>query len=294
MTSSANNHPGPRNHLRQLVLAVSVTHDVDVTMADEGVRLDGPHDHLVTWAELENISHGIPAPEDQRDCVYQRLLLHSTIASLGDSAGPLLRTKLRAVALPTTSPLHPGQDWVQERVPGGVLDRGLGVHGMVNDPNMTVPLPTSLAALAGINAAVAWQDAATHAEEMASLMVCRLQRDACSRDENIVLRPMGGVDVLSLLGTTRMRKALAQGDGTGMRAVAAPTRERGWVDLQRIDPAFVATAFHAADILNEGLEKPLLVTEDEVAYSPVTADPQKLLRDEVVDLRPWERSRRFR
>jgi hypothetical protein len=80
-----------------------------------------------------------------------------------------------------------------------------------------------------------------------------------------VLRPVGGCDVLTLLGTRPLRAALAGGDGSGMRAVAVPTRQRGWFDLRRVDPAFVGAAWAATTEADRGLSSALLVTRDEVA-----------------------------
>jgi len=50
------------------------------------------------------------------------------------------------------------------------------------------------------------------------------------RDGRAVLRPVGGCDALTLLAAASLRENLAGGDGTGLRAVAVPTRRLGWFD----------------------------------------------------------------
>jgi hypothetical protein len=99
---------------------------------------------------------------------------------------------------------------------------------------------------------------------MGALAAARLGRDGPTDG---VIRPVGGCDVLALLASASLRRHLAMGDSTGMRAVAVPMRRRGWYDLSRIDPAFVGAAWSATDELDRGVPRPLLVTADEVAVS---------------------------
>ena len=67
-------------------------------------------------------------------------------------------------------------------------------------------------------------------------------------------------------------EVLAEGDGTGMRAVAVPDRTRGWFDLARVDPAYVALAWRLTDEHERGLPRPLLVTRDELVLPAQRGD----------------------
>jgi hypothetical protein len=106
---------------------------------------------------------------------------------------------------------------------------------------------------------------------MGALAVERLARDG--RRRQAVIRPVGGCDVLTLLTSRDLRRYLATEDGSGMRAVAAPMRSRGWYDLARVDPTFVAAAWAATDESERGVRRPLLVTADEVALAGRSAGP---------------------
>jgi hypothetical protein len=113
---------------------------------------------------------------------------------------------------------------------------------------------------------------------MAVLAGERLDREARG-----VLRPMGGCDVLTLLSGRWLRAHLATTDGTGMRAVAAPMRSRGWFDLARIDPAFVGAAAAATEPELRGAVRPLLVTADEVGLAAGAVSAEQLARDALTD-----------
>jgi hypothetical protein len=74
---------------------------------------------------------------------------------------------------------------------------------------------------------------------------------------------MGDCDVLTLLVSRTFRDALVD-EHDGMRAVAVPTRSRGWLELRAIDPAFALVAAHLADASERALPRPALVTREEV------------------------------
>jgi len=168
------------------------------------------------------------------------------------------------MALPADHAQHPGPRWVQERLAGGLLDLGVGLHGLEADPEQTVALAPGIAVAAGIDVARWWPSLREHADRMGSLAASRLRR---SRDPQSVLRPVGGCDVPAMLASRPLREFLAHADGTGMRAVAVPTLRRGWFDLRRIDPAFVGAAWSATEPDDRGLPRALLVTADEVALA---------------------------
>ncbi len=118
---------------------------------------------------------------------------------------------------------------------------------------------------------------------MGQLTVTRLERDGSG-----VIGPMGGCDVVTLMGARSLRRHLATADGTGMRAVAVPMRARGWFDLARIDPAFVVAAAAATDDVDRGFWRPLLVTCDEVGIAAPGGDLTTIvLRDPATADAAW-------
>ncbi|MDQ1680867.1 MAG: hypothetical protein QOI42_1726, partial [Frankiaceae bacterium] len=103
------------------------------------------------------------------------------------------------------------------------------------------------------------------------------------REPDAPLRPMGDCDVVTLLGSRVLRGAFVEGAG-GMRAVAAPMRSRGWLNLRFIDPAYVGAAAAATHDSLRGFRRPVLITADEVAMPVSDRSPiEILLRDDVVD-----------
>ncbi|MBT0769188.1 hypothetical protein KIH74_09675 [Kineosporia sp. J2-2] len=248
--------------LRRCVLAVSVLDDIDLEPADDGVLVPDLTGVLVTWQMIRQVVGSEPAEsETARHRVGVLLRLHRLAADLGDEAAAGFREALRLVALPPGHADHLGPDWVVQALPGGALELGYGVYGLLDDPDRCVPLPPSLAARVGARGRDSWAALREYTERMGALSAARLARDGVSG----VIRPVGGCDVLALLTSRTLRKHLAEGDGVGMRAVASPTRQRAWYDLRHVDPDFVRTAWHLTDGPERGLETPLLVTTDEVA-----------------------------
>jgi hypothetical protein len=194
------------------------------------------------------------------------------VAGLGPGAAERLRSTARLVALPPGHADHLGPGWVREQLLGGALDLGVGLHGLLGEQRETpkeiadrvVPLHAGVARAAGVDPARWWPHLRRHADRMGALAAARLGRDGTEG----VIRPVGGCDVLALLASPSLRRHLATGDGSGLRAVAVPMRRRGWYDLSRIDPAFVGAAWSATDEIDRGVAHPLLVTAEEVALSP--------------------------
>jgi hypothetical protein len=60
-------------------------------------------------------------------------------------------------------------------------------------------------------------------------------------------------------------------------------RRRGWFDLARIDPPFVLAAAHATSAEDRGLDRPLLVTQDEVAVVSAVIDVAGMARRALAD-----------
>lgn len=245
--------------LRLAVLAVSVLHDVDVTPTEGGVGLPGGPVVLVTWDECRHALFGRDASSPAgRDALARWLLARRWAA---DAAGTL-RERLRPVGLPVNHLLHPGLDWVCERLLGGELDLGLGAVGLdPDDPDAVVLLPPAALQDAGIAPEVVWPAARGYLEAMGALAADRLGRDAKGQ-----LRPVGDCDAVTLLGARTLRTAMA--GASGLAAAVVPMRRRGWTRLALIDPAFGPAAAAATDPADRGFLRPLLITADEVTVVP--------------------------
>lgn len=240
--------------LRRDLLAVSVLHDIDVRPSDTGVVLPGAPSLRAGWPELDAAVDG--AEPGSRTAV-ERLTRHLRARRRLAAAAPVTA---RPFAVPADAALHPGPRWVLTSVLGGVLDVGLGVAGLdPEQPERILPLPPVAAAVAGLEPGGLWPAAQEYLETMAALAVARL-----GRQPTAPLRPMGDCDVVTLLAARSFRAALVAGPAGGLRTAAVPMRDRGWLDLRRVDPAFVIAAAAATDVVRRGFSRPLLITADEI------------------------------
>lgn len=295
-------------------LAVSVLEDLDLELADEGVQVPGPEPVLVDWREIWQAARGATVPGTDvewaddpaaRLRVSALLRLRRVVADLGHDARAVVREHARLLALPSTHDLYPGAGWRHHGVLGGTLDVGIGIVDLVGQRTDVVPLPPTLARELGAVAWMPWLQ--ERAEEAAQILSARLRRDTArpAKADNFgrprlpeaVLRPVGGVDVLSMLATRALRAELTRSDPSGMRSVAVPMRNRGWYDIARTDPAFVGAAWSATDMINRGLPRAVLVTRDEVGVGvngpEITIDLRDLdLAPEGPALRAVDRIRR--
>lgn len=276
---------GARAGLRRLLLAVQVLDDVDLTITDRGVQLPaaqpgGPPVNVHAASCLAAV-RGAPLDSNRaRSRLVQWLRLRRWLAGLategavgvgGLGAGALgrLAESVRPLGLPVGHVLHPGQEWVRLRVLGGALELGLGlaVTGDDGEPEPACPVPGSLWAAAGIDADRLWPAAESHLERMGGLAA---QRWRASADH--VLRPMGGCDAVTLLGSARLRSELATAAG-GLAVAAVPVRSRGWTELSRLDPAFAPAAAAATDASERGFNRPVLITAAEVVLARAGGAP---------------------
>jgi hypothetical protein len=265
--------------LRRGVLAVSVLHDVDVDLRDEGVVLSGVPDVWVPWSEVRRALAGFDPETTGRRRLADWLQARRWAADLSPEH---LLQRIRPVGLPVEHALHPGLDWVRERVLGDALDLGLGAVDLdPADPDRVVLLPSTVLDDAGLHPEVVWEHVVTMLEDLGALAADRVKRDLRGQ-----LRPLGDCDVVTLLGSRRLRAALAEEAG-GMAAAVVPMRRRGWTKLATIDPAFGPAAAAATSEAERGFVRPLLVTADEVAVVAEGGRPQQIvLRDPAVDEAP--------
>jgi len=269
--------------LRRCALAVAVLHDLDVLPAIDGIVLTGTPTVEVSWAECRRALGGVePETDDGRHRLARWLMLRRWLAErpLGD-----LAERARPYGTPVESPLHSGLDWVRRRVHGDALDMGFGFVGLdPRDPDKVLPVPQRLLESAGVNVDDWWPTAVVYLERMGRMAAERMERNP-----NAPLRPMGDCDVVTLLGSMTLRAAMVEGVADGLRTVAVPMRNRGWLDLSRVDPAFAAAAARLTAPEDRGFPRPLLVTREEVAMVAEGGDVVgSVLRDElatVIDLR---------
>jgi hypothetical protein len=264
-------HPTDALELRRLALAASVLDDVDLVPLDGGVLLTGVEPVEVSWLELrEALCGAAPGSELARTRVRAHLTGRRLVA---DCHPDQLCERARPAGLPVDHPLHPGLDWVRQRVLGGAIDLGFGFVGIGADPDEVVIVPQGALDAAGLDPTPWWPVAHDYLERMGAVAAQRLA-------EPPLLRPIGDCDVVTLLGSRTLRAALCKGDSTGMRAAAVPMRRRGWLDLTRIDPAFTAAAAAATDDVDRGFSRPLLLTADEVVLALDGGRPAEIvLRD---------------
>jgi hypothetical protein len=270
--------------LRRTVLAVSVLDSIDFTPTDDGVRIPVPStDLFLSWHEIGTAIGGAdPDSEAARVRLRVWLRMRSHLAEQRDPA-----SAARVVGLPPAHPLHPGRSWVRARVSGDALELGIGVVGLLGDPDQVVVAPPSLLAMGCVDTAQWWPDMVRELEH-----VGRLAAERFLRDESLPLRPFGDFDVLSLLGSTAFRAALCDADPVGWRTAAVPMRTRGWLDLSRIDPAFAAAAALATNPDERGFERAVLVTPEEIVMTgSIGRSAMHALQDPPATVDPWLRGR---
>ena len=272
--------------LRRGCLAVSVLQDVDLEPAALGVTLTGSPTVWVSWGECRRALAGHePESAAGRVRLADWLLARRWSADAGRDAVELA---LRPVGLPVEHVLHPGLDWVRERVLGDALDLGLGAVGLdPADPDRVVLLPSTALDALGLSAEVVWQRVRGELEALGELVAQRVRLDPKGQ-----LRPFGDCDAVTLLGARSLRTALAR-DGGGLGAAVVPMRRRGWTRLAMIDPAFGPAAAAATPETERGFTRPLLVTADELALVPEGGRPDLVLRDPAADV-PWVRDVLYR
>jgi len=255
--------------LRRGVLAVSVLHDVDIEPSPLGVVLPGSPHVWVSWGECRLALAGHHPETTGRRRLADWLQARRWAADLRPQA---LRERLRPVGLPVDHVLHPGLDWVQERVLGDALDLGLGAVDLdPDDPDRVVLLPTPALDQAGLDQDEVWWQARQLLENLGRLAAERVRRDAKSR-----LRPVGDCDVITLMGSSDLRRALSERSG-GMSSAVVPMRRRGWTDLSLIDPAFGPAAASATDAADRGFPRPVLITAEELTVVAVGGRPENLV-----------------
>jgi hypothetical protein len=276
--------PDERTALRQCVLAVSVLDGLDLLPTDRDVRLAGNHRTLhLGWDEVARaVGDATGDLERGRRRLRTWLRLRGALSRLVEP-----RALARPVGLPTDHPLHPGQRWVRHRVPGEALDVGLGMIGLLDDPDAVVVVPPAVLDAAGIDTGDWWPDAARLLEQTGRGAAQRALREPAAP-----LRPFGDLDVVTLMASSAYRTTLCAEDPVGWRTAAVPMRTRGWLDLGRIDPAFAAAAALATEPHERGFARAVLITAEEVVMvGSVGRSALHALQDPPARIDPWMRGR---
>ena len=267
--------------LRRLALAVSVLDDVDIVPLDDGVLLTGDTPVEVSWLELRRALSGADPTDDLGRARVRAWLRGRRVAA--DVHPEHLREVARPVGLPDRPPAAPGprlgappgarrHPRPRHRVRGSRCRPGRGRRRAPGGAGRRPGRPGAW-----------WPVIRDYLERMGAVAAERLS-------DQPVLRPIGDCDVVTLLGSRKLRESLCAQDGTGLRAAAVPMRRRGWLDLSRIDPAFTAAAAAATAPEERGFSRPVLITVDEVTLAPEGGRPAEIvLRDAAVEspfLRP--------
>ncbi len=265
---------------------MSVLNDLDIEPAALGVVLSGEPSVWISWGECRRALAGHdPETVEGRERLARWLLARHWAAQ---APLPELVERLRPVGLPVDHVLHPGLDWVRRRVLGEALDLGLGAVDIdPQDPDHVVLLPQPLLDAVGLDAEVAWLGAEVYLERMGVIAAERLALDPKKQ-----LRPIGDCDVVTLMGASTLRKAIAAGSG-GLGAVVVPMRRRGWASMAMIDPAFGPAAAAATAAEDRGFVRPLLLTEYELSLAAEGGRPERLPLMDPASEEIWLRDRLY-
>jgi hypothetical protein len=239
--------------LLKLVRAVAVLDGVEAEVSQAGVPTGrGAHAPVISWPQIAELL----GPDDPLDLAPRLrlgilLLLHRQVDLLGEAAQHAVRGAVRPLALPTEHPLHPGPEWVRESVPGGVLDLGIGVVGLLPGHDL-LPLPTSVALAADLDVRTAWRRARARGDAVAGAAVRRL---LTAPDRPTVLSSGAGTDEVDALTLLSLPAARDQLGGP----VAAPSREQAWLGRRAWDEPYLQAVWMLTPAGRRGVREPLAV-----------------------------------
>ncbi|MEI8056870.1 MAG: hypothetical protein WCI29_05650 [Actinomycetes bacterium] len=291
MTDTFDPTPLRREVLAVILLDRGPLADFDIGpdgIAHPGAGFEGVQ---ITWSELASAAAntGLPSHTVRRRLarwLRLRIVLDTWLSGPDRPARQnRVISVIRPRALPRDHALHPGSGWALHSVLGGAVDVGLAMRGVDDDghldPDSVGLLPFGVLTAAGIDLDIATGRAHRYLDDMAQLAADRLRRDPSA-----VLRSLGDADVITLLANAHFRHVLL--DGQGMRTAAVPSRDRGWLDLGRVDPAFAISAAQLTDPDTRGFDRPILITADEIAMVRAGGRP---IGQSLADPAPDEPSR---
>jgi hypothetical protein len=253
--------------LRRMALAVAVLYDVDLLPRDSGLLLTGAADLQVEWPVIATVVEEAQRPGQR---VSERAEMAALARWLIARRELALGAKLCVRGIPVQHTDHPGLRWIREVIAGDALSLGFGYGPQ------SLPLPAGVLEHTGRDAAATWSQARLELEELGTLAALRDKR----RSQEAI-RPLGGADVVTLLGARALRRELAAGEGDGLAALIVPLRTRGWRARSISDPAYGPALAAAMPAEDRGFERPLLVTADEISEVRGGGDPMRLIRDDT-------------
>ena len=235
--------------LVQLVQAACVLDGVDAEPTADGVLVGGARTvSPIPWPDIEGVLAGDdPVAPGPRLRLALLLELRRAVDARGADAAADVARAVRVLALPVGHPLHPGAGWVRHRVPGGLLEVGLGVHGLLRGQDGVLPLPPAIGH--AVDAGDLWTRAWSLGERLAHRAVARL--DGSPRDH---LGGVGGCDALTLLALPALRERVA-----GAGPVAAPCRDGVWLGAAAADRDYVRAVWMLTGAGRRGLPRPVVV-----------------------------------
>ncbi|HEY6798112.1 MAG TPA: hypothetical protein VI248_25830 [Kineosporiaceae bacterium] len=264
--------------VRRLVRAVCVLDGVGATATADGVLAPGCScGAAVGWPEVARLLRDddpiTPAPRRRLALLLE---LHHAVEVLGPAATEVLARALRPLALPAGHLLHPGPEWVHERVPGDVLDVGLGVWRLLPGDDEPVPLPPSVIRSAQLDPTAVWAALRPLTERLACFAIDRAEAGGTPPR---ALAGVGGADALTMLTVPAVRAWLAglePGPPTTARpeapAVSAPRRDRVWIGTAAADQDYARAVWLLTAPARRGLPEPLTVATERVTRTPATRD----------------------
>jgi hypothetical protein len=251
--------------LRRLALAVAVLYDVDLVPTEEGLVLTELPEIQVGWDALSAIVESAPQAQERSQIDTLAAWLTARRAFADDAAAG--SAQLVALGIPADHDCHPGPEWVRESVPGDALNLGFG-YGPEHQP-----VPVGVLEHARIDIRREWEQARAELERLGTLAAERERRQT-----RRAIKPFGGADVVTLLGSASLRRELVAAESDGMIGLIVPLRNRGWRATYVSDPAYGPALAAAMPELERGFDRPLLVTAEEISEVRAGGDPMRLLR----------------
>lgn len=253
-------------HPLRLVRAVRALDGMGAEPSPAGVLLPGGP--LVDWEDVaQALGDDDPIAPAPRVRLTLLLRLRGLVHALGPGAGTAILQAARPLALPPGHALHPGPRWIREPVPGGLLDLGLGVSGLLPGQDSVIPVPPSVVAACGVTAEDAWAGLLPLVERLGGFALDRLEGPA---HEPSAVTGVGGCDALTLLALAPVRQGLQADHRPG--PFSAPSRDRVWVGAAAADHAYVRAVWILTAPAHRGLLEPMTVGSSGIVPHP--ARPQ--------------------
>ena len=257
---------------RDWALRAIVLLNADLAVQDDGVVFPGTGLRVVPWRALADDLPDAASPAEVGAGAVRRW--SGACRWVTGQPQDMIRDLVRVFAAPAGHPFAPSGLWAVEQVHGGSLSLGFGAAGIdPAEPDTVLPVPACAWALCGIDPARRWPRVRLLHERMGEGAALLHAAGSGHRQ----LRPMGGHDVVTLLGSRTYRRYLADRGDHGMATVLVPVREQGWLSTGLVDAAFAEVTAGTADDERVGFARPVLVTRDEIVQVQAGGEHAPLL-----------------